>query len=85
MSKGIGNMQQSLTMMGTDLANERTLLAYGTTTLMSTATGVTLNKFFSMSHGLHAMGWLLGCLGLAIGLLGVTRFAKMQRGLQQQE
>ena len=37
-------------MMRTDLAKERTLLAYGRTSRMFIATGVTLVKFFPLSY-----------------------------------
>lgn len=84
MSKGNENIQQSLAMMRTDLANERTLLAYGRTSLMFTATGVTLIKFFPLSLQVHTTGWVLGSLGLTIGVLGIARFAKMRRRLQRQ-
>nr|WP_271959927.1 DUF202 domain-containing protein [Rubripirellula sp.] len=71
-------------MMRTDLANERTLLAYGRTALMFTATGVTLVKFFPLSYGLHTTGWALGGLGIVIGILGIKRFTAMQQRLRQQ-
>jgi putative membrane protein len=83
MSKNKTNAQQVLAMMRTDLANERTLLAYGRTALMFTATGVTLIKFFPLSYGLHTVGWALGGTGLAIGILGMKRFTKMQQRLRQ--
>ena len=82
MSKSITNAQQVLAMMRTDLANERTLLAYGRTALMFTATGVTLIKFVPLSYGLHTAGWLLGGTGVAIGILGIKRFTKMQQRLR---
>ena len=69
--------------MRTDLANERTLLADGRTALMFTATGVTLIKFFPLSYGLHTTGWLLGGTGVAIGILGIKRFTKMQQRLRR--
>jgi len=70
MSNGDENARQNLAIIRTDLANERTLLAYGRTALMFTATDVTLIKFFPLSLGLHAVDWGLGSLGLAIGFLG---------------
>ncbi|MGI9468575.1 MAG: DUF202 domain-containing protein [Rubripirellula sp.] len=68
MNKNAPNAQQVLAMMRTDLANERTLLAYGRTALMFTATGVTLLKFFPLSDGLHVTGWALGGIGIIIGI-----------------
>tara|TARA_Y100000385_G_C12886878_1_gene548215 strand:- start:525 stop:800 length:276 start_codon:yes stop_codon:yes gene_type:complete len=84
MNKNKPNAQQVLAMMRTDLANERTLLAYGRTALMFTATGVTLVKFFPLSYGLNTTGWALGGIGIVIGILGIKRFTAMQQRLRQQ-
>ena len=73
MSKGNENIQQSLAMMRTDLANERTLLAYGCTSLIFTATGVTLIKFFPLSLQVHTTGWVLGSLGLTYRRTGNSK------------
>jgi putative membrane protein len=84
MNNNTPNAQQALAMMRTDLANERTLLAYGRTALMFTATGVTLVKFFPLSYGLHTAGWTLGGIGIVIGILGIKRFAAMRQRLRRQ-
>lgn len=74
--------RQSLALIRTDLANERTLLAYGRTALMFTATGITMVKFFPEYLTFNIAGWVSAFLGLAIGLVGVSRFARMQRRLR---
>ncbi|MGI9470716.1 MAG: DUF202 domain-containing protein [Rubripirellula sp.] len=75
--------RQSLALIRTDLANERTLLAYGRTALMFTATGVTLVKFFPESLTFNLAGWISAVVGLLIGAVGVLRFARMQRRLRE--
>lgn len=74
--------RQSLALIRTDLANERTLLAYGRTALMFTATGVTLIKFFPDSLTFNLAGWASAAIGLAIGAVGITRFTRMRRKLR---
>ena len=71
----------NLALIRTDLANERTLLAYGRTALMVAGTGVTLIKFLGETPGLVALGWVLNVLGITIGIIGIIRFTKLQRRL----
>ena len=82
MSQPPDDDRQSLALIRTDLANERTLLAYGRTALMFTATGITLVKFFPNSLTFNLAGWISAAIGLAIGMVGVIRFARMQRRLR---
>lgn len=67
-----------LALVRTDLANERTLLAYGRTALMVIATGFSLIKFFPESVLLQRMGWVFAAAGLTIGVIGATRFTRLK-------
>ena len=77
--------RDQLAIARTDLANERTLLAYGRTSLMVAATGVTLIKFFPNLVLACGVGWLLTILAALIGIIGIVRFAKLRRRLNQQK
>ena len=72
-----------LALVRTDLANERTLLAYGRTALMVTGSGVSLIKFFADSPILPAIGWALTVAGIVIGLVGTVRFVRLQKRLHR--
>lgn len=71
-----------LALVRTDLANERTLLAYLRTSLMVFGTGATLIKFFADSDWLLRTGWSLVIAGLFVGVLGVIRFMLMRKRLR---
>ncbi|WP_182870361.1 DUF202 domain-containing protein [Stieleria mannarensis] len=71
----------NLALIRTDLANERTLLAYGRSALMLVATGVSLVKFLDVSFDFVVLGWgLIGCGGI-VGAIGTYRFASLKRRL----
>tara|TARA_R110002167_G_scaffold164232_1_gene361165 strand:- start:44 stop:298 length:255 start_codon:yes stop_codon:yes gene_type:complete len=72
---------QDLNLIRTDLANERTLLAYGRTALMVAGTGVSILQFFSVTLIYHIIAWPLIISGFVIGVVGVVRFAKLSRRL----
>ncbi|WP_442511012.1 DUF202 domain-containing protein [Novipirellula sp. SH528] len=72
---------QDLNMIRTDLANERTLLAYGRTALMVAGTGVSILQFFSVTLIYHIIAWPLIISGFVIGVVGVVRFTKLSRRL----
>lgn len=72
-----------LALVRTDLANERTLLAYGRTALMVAATGLTAVKFFPDTPGIVTIGWTLAGVGAVISATGIVRFVKLKRGLRQ--
>ena len=74
---------ENLGLVRTDLANERTLLAYGRTALMVVGTGVSLIEFFKESTLLRFIGWSLVLIGFAIGAIGVRRFARLNNRLHQ--
>lgn len=71
-----------LALVRTDLANERTLLAYLRTSLMVFGTGVTLIKFFADTDSLRQTGWGLAAAGCVVGVIGIIRFFSMRRRLR---
>ncbi|TWU34984.1 DUF202 domain-containing protein [Novipirellula artificiosorum] len=79
------NGQPDLNLVRTDLANERTLLAYGRTGLMVSGTGVTLIKFFADLDVLWLLGWAFVVLGLAVGFAGIARFASLHARLHRHD
>lgn len=58
----------------TDLANERTLLTYLRTALMSLISAVTLIKLFPENTAMVILGYALLPLALAVGVVGGLRF-----------
>lgn len=74
--------QPDLALVRTDLANERTLLAYGRTALMLFGTGISLVRFLNTAADLVLLGWALIGGGLVIGMVGVVRFVLLKRRLR---
>lgn len=66
--------RNELALLRTDLANERTLLAYGRTALMMAGTGGTLIKFFGDSPDMLVLGIVLLILGGVMFVTGIARF-----------
>lgn len=83
MSNDSEDPRQSLALVRTDLANERTLLAYGRTGLMITGTGVSLLKFFPELPLL--LGWTLTGSGAIVFLVGAVRFARLRSNLRRNQ
>lgn len=75
---GENDRRNQLAALRTDLANERTLLAYVRTALMSAGSGLTLIKFFADISWAPGVGLAFLVLGAAIALVGVIRFATMR-------
>jgi putative membrane protein len=71
-----------LALVRTDLANERTLLAYGRTALMVSATGVTLLEFYPQSPAASLIAWPLVAFGALIAVLGLIRFLGLRSRLR---
>lgn len=71
--------RNELALIRTNLANERTLLAYGRTALMIAGTGGTLIKFFSDSREMLILGIALLGAGAVIFVLGLGRFRWRQK------
>ena len=70
--------KDELAVMRTELANERTLLAYMRTSLMAAGSGLTLIKFFADIRWAISVGWFFILLGAAIVLVGVIRFVRLK-------
>ena len=68
----------------TDLANERTLLAYVRTALALAAGGVGLVQFFT-SPAVVALGWVLIPGGALVLIVGVVLFQRERRALREIE
>lgn len=71
-------LRDRLAAVRTDLANERTLLAYGRTGFALIVAGVTFINFFAPAP-VVLLGWALIPVGLAIIAFGVMRFRRMNR------
>jgi putative membrane protein len=65
----------------TEMANERTLLAYARTAIMVFATGVTLVKLFADDAFLVLIGHALFPASLLLFILGIVRFIKVRKEL----
>ena len=83
MNRPDGSEQRNnLALVRTELANERTLLAYGRTGLIFVGSGVSLIKFLNVGQEWVIVGWTLCGTGVIIALLGVIRFARLHRRLR---
>ena len=71
----------NLALIRTELANERTLLAYGRSSLMLFATGVSLVKFLNLSFDFVILGWCLIAIGALVAMAGMMRFSKLRARL----
>ena len=71
--------RNELALIRTDLANERTLLAYIRTSLMVVGTGGTLIKFFGDSPDMLILGFSLLIFGGLIFVTGTVRFRAQNR------
>jgi inner membrane protein YidH len=67
----------------TQLANERTLLAYLRTAVMLIVTGATALEFVGGSLAVNLAGWCLIGLGVCVAMLGTGRFARMRRAIRR--
>ena len=76
-----GQPAPDLALIRTDLANERTLLAYGRSALMLVATGVSLVEFLDVSFSFVLMGWGLIAAGAIVGSIGSYRFTSLKQRL----
>lgn len=78
------SLSDRLAVSRSDLANERTLLAYVRTALALAAGGIGLVQIFSASL-VVALGWALIPAGALLLLVGVARFQRTQRALRAME
>lgn len=70
----VPDRRNELALIRTDLANERTLLAYIRTSLMMVGTGGTLIKFFGDSRDLLYLGFALFAAGVIVLAIGIRRY-----------
>jgi len=77
--------RENLALVRTDLANERTLLAYARTALIVGGTGVSLIEFIAESPLLLGLGWVLVVVGIVVGLIGATRFTRLYHRLHPKD
>ena len=70
-----------LALMRTGLANERTLLAYVRTAVTFAAGGIGLARLVT-DPTIIRVGWVLVPLGVAVLLVGIVRYRRMRRLLQ---
>ena len=66
----------------TQLANERTFLAYVRTALSLIAGGAVLLQFFTSKIIVIASGWALIVIGGIVFLIGIWRFARVKSHLK---
>ena len=67
----------------TALANERTLLAYIRTALALVATGIILERFVEVRFA-GVLGWIIALLGVSVLFVGLNRFARVKRVMDEQ-
>jgi putative membrane protein len=77
-------LSDRLAISRTDLANERTLLAYVRTALALAAGGVGLVQIFT-SPTVVALGWALIPASVLVLVIGVVRFQHARRALRDVE
>ena len=77
-------LSDRLAISRTDLANERTLLAYVRTALALGAGGVGLLQIFT-SPTVVVLGWALIPAALLVLIVGVVRFQRARRALRDVE
>lgn len=77
------NSVPNLGLIRTELANERTILAYLRTSIMLIGTGISLVKFLVVTRDLVLIGWALIALGGMVGLIGTVRYFRLRRRLNR--
>ena len=77
-------LSDRLAISRTDLANERTLLAYVRTALALAAGGIGLVQIFT-SPAIVALGWALIPAAALLLIVGVVRFQRARRALRDAE
>ncbi|MFU7560124.1 DUF202 domain-containing protein [Roseiconus sp. JC912] len=75
------NPVPNLGLIRTELANERTILAYLRTAIMLVGTGISLVKFLQVTPDLIALGWGLIVGGALVGLVGAVRYFRLRARL----
>ena len=73
--------RDSLALMRTRLANERTLLAYARTAFMFAVAGATVLKLYGEISSMAFTGWGLITVAIGVVVFGVHRFRKIANQL----
>ncbi|MGI6207819.1 MAG: DUF202 domain-containing protein [Anaerolineae bacterium] len=74
-------LRDRLAAIRTDLANERTLLAYGRTGFALVAAGVTFINLFAPAWAV-LVGWAMIPIGVAVLVVGVLRFRRLNKRIE---
>jgi putative membrane protein len=75
------NTRDKLALSRTRLANERTFLAYVRTGLSLLAASAVLFQFFSSLDSYIAVAWVLAACGIVVLCIGLIRFNKVRKNL----
>jgi putative membrane protein len=75
-------IRDRLALARTELANERTFLAYVRTALSLLAGGAVLLHFFAANIAITVSGWTLIVLGGLVLLFGLARFVRVRSRLK---
>lgn len=75
--------RDNLALVRTDLANERTLLAYSRTALIVVGSGVSLIEVLTVPPIWIAIGWVLTVIGTVVGIVGAVRFIRLHARLHR--
>ena len=78
------NLTDHLAAVRSILANERTFLAYQRTAVTTFAAAASFIKFFNIP-ALEVVGWLLLPVSALTAVLGIVRYQRMRRMIQQME
>lgn len=77
------DIRDKLALERTRLANERTFLAYVRTGLSLLAASAVLFQFFSSMNSYIAVAWVLAGCGVMVLVVGLVRFNKVRKKLNE--
>ncbi len=77
------DVRDELARLRSQMANERTILAFVRTSLMLVVTGATLIKFSEDYSSLVIAGWVVIVLGLCVCILGGFRYVHYRHEVSQ--
>ena len=76
-------LRDYLAMDRTNLANERTFLAYVRTAIMLFISGVTLLKLFELNVVMTILGYALIPISVSVAIVGYIRFLNVRKKIRQ--
>lgn len=76
---------RELDKLRTNLANERTVLAYIRTSLALLVFGMAAIKFFPENFTITALGWFFMAGGILVMAWGIAHFRKTQKLIQKDD